>query len=98
MALSISGTVFQNTAFKNLSHVLSGLGFSAEEVRGAIAGSRSALFESLDENVRAKAIEAIVKAIDGTYWLIVAGSALAIVAGLGLRWERLFMEVSTGGA
>jgi hypothetical protein len=90
--------VFQNTAFRNLSHVLAGHGFSAAEIRASIAGSQSTLFQGLEQSVRDRAIEGIVKAIDKTYALVIAGSALTLVTSLFFRWEKLFMEMSAGGA
>jgi hypothetical protein len=98
ITLSISGAVFQNTAFRNLSVVLNGLGFSESEIRSAIAGSQSTLFEKVSESVKEKAIEAIVKSIGNTYALVIAAGALGLVVGVFLRRERLFMEMSTGGA
>jgi len=98
LALTISGTIFQNTAFRNLSEILEGMGFSAEDVKNAIAGSQSSLFNGLDAVVRGEAIEAIVKAIDKTYALVIAGGALALVTSLGSRWEKLFIDMGIGGA
>lgn len=98
IALTISGTVFQNIAFRDLSQVLNGLGFDAEDIRSAIAGAQSVVYEKLPATVKAEAIEAIVQAIDKTYALIIAGSALALVTSVFLRREKLFMEISTGGA
>jgi hypothetical protein len=98
IVLSISGAVFQNTAFGNLSKVLNGMGFSEQNIMSAVVGSQSGLFEKLSEEVRQKAVEGIVKAIGNTYVLIIAGSALALVTSVFFRRERLFMEMSTGGA
>lgn len=98
IALSISGTVFQNTAFRNLSHLLHGMGFSAEQIRSAIAGAQSEVFDKISDDLRAQAIDGIVHAINQTYALIIAGSALALVTSVFLKREKLFMEMSTGGA
>jgi hypothetical protein len=98
IALAISGTVFQNTAFRNLSQVLDGLGFSDVDIRSAIAGAQSVVFDRIDGDVRGRAIDGIVAAIGKTYALIIAGSSLALVTSVFLKREKLFMEVSTGGA
>ena len=90
--------MFQNTAFGNLSKVLSGLGFSDADIRSAIAGSQSTLFERVSQQVRDKAVEGIVMAIGNTYVLIIAGSALALVTSVLFKREKLFMEMSAGGA
>ncbi|PQE05532.1 HC-toxin efflux carrier TOXA protein [Rutstroemia sp. NJR-2017a BBW] len=98
IGLAISGTVFQSTAFRNVKHAFEGLGFSDAQIRSAIAGSQSTLFESVSDSVRAKAVEGIVQAIDKTYYLVVAGGALVIITSLFMRREKLFMEVAAGGA
>jgi MFS family permease len=98
IALTISGAVFQNVAFNKLSHVLSGMGFTADDIRSAIAGSQSTLFEHLPTALRTEAIEAIVQAISKTYALVIAGGALALVTSVFLKWEKLFMEMGAGGA
>jgi hypothetical protein len=98
LTLSISGAVFQNTAFRNLSVVLNGLGFTESEIRSAIAGSQSTLFERVSESVKEKAIEAIVKSIGNVYALALAAGALGLVVSMFLKREKLFMDMSTGGA
>jgi hypothetical protein len=78
--------------------VLNGLGFTESEIRSAIAGSQSTLFESVSESVKEKAIEAIVKSIGNVYALALAAGVLGLVVSVFLKSERLFMEMSTGGA
>jgi len=94
----VFAAVFQNTAFGSLTKVLAGMGFSEQDVRSAIAGSKSAVFESVGEEVRGKAIEAIVQAIGKTYMLVVVAGAVALVSAVLMKRERLVMEMSTGGA
>lgn len=72
------------------------MGFSTEDIRGAIAGSQSALFEQLPAAVKMDAIEGIVQAVDKTYALVIAGGAFALVTSVFLKWEKLFMEVGAG--
>jgi MFS family permease len=98
LALSISGAVFQNTAFGSLTKILAGMGFSEQDVRSAIAGSQSAVFESVSEEVRGSVIEAIVQAIGKTYMLVVVAGAVALVSAVLMKRERLVMEMNTGGA
>ncbi|KAJ6788506.1 hypothetical protein PWT90_01620 [Aphanocladium album] len=52
LALAISGTVFQNVGFNNLQSALNGHGYSASEIRAALAGGYSAIISnSSAENV-----------------------------------------------
>ena len=98
IALAVSGTVFQNIAFRDLSKVLYPLGFTASDIHGAIAGSQSTLFSHLPSNIKANAIEVIVQAIDKTYALEVTAGVLCLVVSMFLQREKLFMEISAGGA
>jgi hypothetical protein len=98
LALPISGAVFQNTAFGSLTKILAGMRFSEQDVRSAIAGSQSAVFESVSEEVRGRVIEAIVQAITKTYMLVVVAGAIALVSAVLMKRERLVMEMNTGGA
>jgi hypothetical protein len=74
------------------------MGFSEQDVRSAIAGSKSLVFERVNEEVRGRAIEAIVQAMGKTYMLVVVAGAVALVSAVLMRKERLYMEKSTGGA
>lgn len=67
IALTISGTVFQNTALQNLRSALAGSGFRDAEIRGAVAGTQSVIFQTGSEKVRALALEAIVRAMDNVF-------------------------------
>lgn len=98
IALTVSGTVFQNIAASDLGKVLIPLGFTTADVQAAIAGSQSTLFEKLSAAVKERAVDAIVISIDKTYALVITAGAFALVTSLFLRREKLFMEMSTGGA
>jgi hypothetical protein len=96
-ALAISGSVFQNVAFRNLKNVFTdaGLKFTDEEIRGAVAGAKSLVFQELKPDVKKQAVNAIVDSIGSVYALALAAGALLVVASLGLRWERLFQKPTT---
>lgn len=90
IALVISGQVFQTYAFQNLSSVLSGQGFSAEEIRAAIAGAQSTVFASIDPETTFLAIEALTSAMSRVYILTIVAGVVSVLASLLMRWERLF--------
>jgi hypothetical protein len=98
IALAISGAVFQNIAFQDLSKLLSPLGHSAEEIHGAIAGSQSSLFNNLPSDVRDTAIELIVKSISSIYALVIAAGALCFVTGALLKREKLYGSAPVAAA
>jgi hypothetical protein len=97
IALAIAGQVFQSYAFINAKAALAGLGFSDQEIHGAIAGAESDLLAKVSEEVKAMVLEGIVKAIDKVYLLVVAGGAVTLVCSLFLKRENLFL-IPGGGA
>jgi DMSO reductase anchor subunit len=89
-SLAISGVVFQNYAFKNLSLVLAGLSFSESEIRSAISGTESTIFASIDPTTKAAAISAIVQAMRKVYILSIAAGAICLLCSFAMRREKLF--------
>lgn len=90
IALAISGTVFQNVTINHLTRLLTPLGFPLDQIKDAVAGSQSTLFNSLPSDVRAQAIELIVDSISHIYALVIAAGALCFVTGALLKREKLF--------
>ena len=92
ISLGIAGSVFQNVGFQKLKTALDGLGFSEAEIRSALTGTQSVVFQhGTAEVVKTKALEAIVQTMDQIYIMIVAAGALALVLSLFLKREKLFM-------
>ncbi|KAF2839523.1 MFS multidrug transporter-like protein [Patellaria atrata CBS 101060] len=96
IGLTITSTVFQNIGYKHLSSALAGQGFSGEEIHAALAGAKSAIFEGASEETKARAVDAIVKAIADGYILVIAAGALMMVCSLLLKKEKLFMAAAAG--
>lgn len=91
VALAIAGTVFQNVGFSTLKTVLDGRGYSASEIRGALAGGYSALLSNSTAEVRGLTTDAIGDTIANVYGISISGAATVLVAGLLMRWEKLLM-------
>jgi len=90
-SLAISGAIFQNYAFNNLSALFQSLGlhFSEDEIRNAVAGVGSAIFEQLRVSDRELGLAAIVSAIQTVYILSIVVGAFGLVCALFLKRERL---------
>ncbi len=97
ISLTIAGTVFQNTAFRNLQLALAPFDVPVEEVRSALAGTQSAVFAGGSAEVKAAAIKAIVQAMDKVYALVIAAGAVSIVSAVAMKREKLFLKVEAGG-
>lgn len=97
-SLAISGVIFQNYAFRYVSAAVKDLHLSAEQIRGAIAGTNSVVFDTMTPEQQSLAIGGIVQAMQKVYILITTAGALCVVCGALMRREKLFMESSAGGA
>lgn len=98
IALVISGQVFQTYAFRGLSHVLAGQGFSDQQLRDAISGTQSTVFDSLSPRLRDEATAAVISAISRVWVLSLAGGVVALAIAPFMKKEKLMgMKASVGG-
>ncbi|KAL8729269.1 MAG: hypothetical protein Q9166_004890 [cf. Caloplaca sp. 2 TL-2023] len=93
--LAIAGTVFNNEAVKAVTPILTGV--SETDVEAAIAGTSSAIFESLDERTRSRVVEAIIQSMDKVYGVVIAGGALTFILAVFLPRQKLFMTATAAG-
>jgi hypothetical protein len=77
-------------ALGNLRSALAGSGFSEADIRRAVAGTQSVVFEMGSDRIRALALKAIVDAM-----VIVAG-AVTLLVSLVMKREKLFLKVVAG--
>lgn len=98
LSLLLSGQIFQNLARQNLEHALSGEGFSDTDIRGAIAGTQSALFHRLSSQQAERATRAITEAMSRVYILSITAGALSLLSALLMKKERLLgVKAAAGG-
>lgn len=100
LCLLISGQIFQSLAISNLTTVLWGYGFNKAQIRGAIAGTQSDVFEHLSESLAHEATNALTTAMSRVYALIIAAGGLSILTAVLMKKERLFgiPKGAAGGA
>jgi hypothetical protein len=93
IALVIASAVFQIRTFSGLKDVLGEYGgFSDDEIRGAIAGARSAVLESVSDGVRERCVDVIVETV-GTVWvLVIAAGGVYMVCAVFLTRRRFVGE------
>jgi hypothetical protein len=96
IVLTINGAIFQSVGFREVSNAL-GPAFSTADVRSALAGAKSDIFDKITTDVRDKVIAGIVQAISDGYILIIIAGAVMIITSLLMKREKLFMEMAAGG-
>ena len=75
--------------FIKLRDALTGRGFSAKELRGALAGAKSTILASNNPNVQKLAINAIIDTISVIWILVIVASAVSIVSSALIKREKL---------
>jgi hypothetical protein len=94
ISLAIANSVFLNGAQKSISSVLPHV--PLVEIQAAIGGAGSAFVATLSDSLRAEILKAIVDSMSKTYILIIASGVLVAILSLGMKREKLFIEL--GGA
>ncbi|EON68660.1 hypothetical protein W97_07918 [Coniosporium apollinis CBS 100218] len=86
--LAVAGSIFQNTAVKNVSPLLSE--YSVQQIRSLAAGTYSTEYQTLPEAARASVVAAIVASIKNVWYLLLAASAACFILSLFLGRNKLF--------
>ncbi|KAF7557189.1 hypothetical protein G7046_g6105 [Stylonectria norvegica] len=89
IALSIAGSIYQNVGYSLLTAALGDEKYSEHDLREALAGVSSRVWQSKDPEVLRRGVEAVTKVIAREFYLVVAGGALCLVCGMLMKWERL---------
>lgn len=92
IAISIANSVFLNGSQDRIAKILPDV--PRDQIQAAIAGQGSAFVRQLPENLRVDILNAIVEAMSKTYVLIITAGAVAVLASLALKRERLFMSAA----
>lgn len=98
IALAVAGQIYQSKVIQKLSAALAGQGFSQEAIQGATAGAQSSLFETLNGELREKAIQAVTEAMQMTFVLVPVAGGVMLLAALGMKWEKPFGKAVAVGA
>ena len=92
IALTLTSMIFQNVGFHHVQDALRGLDFSHDEIKNALSGARSRLFEEgvLAPEVKRRVEVAIVEAIRWSFFPVLLAGVIAVAASLLMRWENVY--------
>lgn len=88
IGLAIGSGIFQSVGFAQLKDVLRDTQYFDTQIQAAIMGAHSELLQSVSPQLRMQCIDAIVKAMDDVWVMIIAAGALWIVCSLFLMHKR----------
>lgn len=97
ISLSMAGSIFQNVGFNKLKEALVSYNLPDAVVRSALAGVDSPLLQSGNKDIIALVVGAVSDTMAKTYAMNIAAGALALVAAMGMRWEKLELVPTAGG-
>ncbi|KAJ5648810.1 Major facilitator superfamily domain general substrate transporter [Penicillium longicatenatum] len=89
IALAVAGSIFQNVGYNLLADALGDEGYSEKDLREALAGVSSAVWQSGNPEVLSRGVDAVATVIGREFYLVVASGAICLVCGLVMKWERL---------
>jgi hypothetical protein len=72
-----------------LTDAIGDSGYSEEDLREALAGVSSVVWQSGNRDVRSHGVNAVAMVIGEELYLVLAGAVICLVCGLLMRWERL---------
>lgn len=88
LGLVIASSIFQSLTFRGLKKLLSESNFTDADIRAAVAGAQSKVLGKVSPELRAKALEVIVKSINDAYILAIAAGALYVICSLFLKPQK----------
>jgi MFS family permease len=91
LALTIAGSVFQNIAIHKLVVALAGQGYTLDQIKSAVAGTQSVILQQGSPEVRKLVLDALIKAMDQVFVMIIAAGALTIIVGLLMKKEKVLL-------
>ncbi|TEA21332.1 Efflux pump patC [Colletotrichum sidae] len=97
IALAVSNAVFLNRAERRLTEILPDT-VTDEQIQLAIAGVGTDFVKNLPPQVQQEILKAIVEALNLPYVLVIVAGGVVLVSSLLMKRERLFMQVTAGGA
>ncbi|KAL2840419.1 major facilitator superfamily domain-containing protein [Aspergillus pseudoustus] len=89
IVLAVAGSIFQNVGYSLLADALRGGGYTEEDIRQALAGVSSVVWQSRDPEVLASGVEAVAKVIAREFYLVVGGGAVCLVCAALMKREKL---------
>ncbi|KAH6895656.1 major facilitator superfamily domain-containing protein [Thelonectria olida] len=91
LILAIAGGIFHNVGHTLLVDALGEEAekYSDKDIREALAGVSSVIWQSEDPSVLRKGIEAVAEVIAREFYIVVAFGSLCFICGFLMKWEKL---------
>ena len=87
--LAVAGCIFQNVGYNLLVDAIGTEGYSEQDLREALAGVSSAVWQSRDPMVLANGVQAVAKVIAREFYIVVASASVCLICAIFMRNEKL---------
>jgi hypothetical protein len=87
--IAVSGSIYQNVGFHDLQDALGPFGFSDDDIREALAGVGSRIFDGADAQVQSLTVDVVTGVLAEIFYVVVVSGAVAVIAAACMRWEAL---------
>ncbi|KAJ4304866.1 hypothetical protein N0V90_000394 [Kalmusia sp. IMI 367209] len=96
LALTFTSLVFQNVGYHNVKQALAGLDVDGADIRAALGGAKSHVFDQgiNNDDVRADIQRGIVNAIRWSFITVLIAGILETIVSLCMKREQLFVQTS----
>ena len=82
VTLTAASAVFENVGYHSLVHVIGSERYTSHEIREALAGVSSSVWQSADTRVLQKCVEAVASVIAKEFYIVTASAVICLVCGL----------------
>ena len=89
VVLALAGCIFQNVGFDLLAGAIGTADYTEQDLREALAGVSSVVWQTRDPDVVARGIEAVTEVIADEFYIVVASGALCLLCALCMKGEKL---------
>ena len=87
--LAMAGCIFQNVGFNLLADAIGTENYTDKDLREALAGASSVVWQSRDPRVLSRGIDAVTEVIADEFYIVVASAALCLVCAICMKAEKL---------
>jgi hypothetical protein len=86
-ALVIAGAIYENHGFDRLASALQPYGHTDQDIREALAGVSSAVWQTGGAQARERGLQVLCGVISDLAYLIVSSSFICLLCGLAMTWQ-----------
>ncbi|KAH8900831.1 MFS general substrate transporter [Thozetella sp. PMI_491] len=89
VVLAVAGSIYQNVGFHLLLGALEGQNLSDNDIREALAGVSSVVWQSNDLAQLQRSVHAVATVIGREFWIVATSGLVCLICGLTMSWEKL---------